>query len=102
MARRSRLPTIYLHQYPLHYCRWRFRPTMCRYNWVLYHHLPMHERLARLSLSMWPLAIKPCPIDVPPMQQAFQWHKYRTQDQGIVWLRGLFRQAAAVLPLAHR
>lgn len=66
------------------------------------HVATMHERLARLSLSMWPLAIKPCPIDVPPMQQAFQWHKYRTQDQGIVWLRGLFRQAAAVLPLAHR
>lgn len=66
------------------------------------HVATMHERLARLLSTMWPLTIKPCPIEVPPMQQAIQWHKYRTQDQGSVWLRGLFRQAAAVLPPAHR
>lgn len=58
----------------------------------------MHERLARLFLSVWPLVVKPCPLDIPPMEQAIQWHQHRSQDQGIAWLRGLFTQAAAVLP----
>jgi len=53
----------------------------------------LHERLARLMLSIWPLVVLPCPIAIPPMEQALQWHKYRTQDEGLVWLRGLFRQA---------
>jgi DNA-binding transcriptional LysR family regulator len=55
----------------------------------------MHERLARLLRNTWPLLIRPCPIDIPPMTQAMQWHSYRTQDPGLEWLRGLFRQAAA-------
>ncbi len=62
----------------------------------------MHERLARLFLSVWPLAVKPCPLDIPPMEQAIQWHQHRSQDQGIAWLRGLFTQAAAVLPPPRR
>ncbi|MBQ0960897.1 LysR family transcriptional regulator [Ideonella sp. 4Y11] len=66
------------------------------------HVATMHERLARLFLSVWPLVVRPCPIEIPPMQQAVQWHKYRRQDQGIAWLRGLFTQAAAVLPPSQR
>lgn len=57
----------------------------------------LHERLARLMLSIWPLVVQPCPIAIPPMEQALQWHKYRTQDEGLVWLRGLFRQAGEAL-----
>ncbi len=60
----------------------------------------LHERLARLMMPVWPLAILPCPIAIPPMQQAIQWHKYRSQDQGIAWLRALFRQAGETLDQA--
>ena len=34
-------------------------------------------------------------IRLPRMQQAIQWHKYRSQDAGLIWLRGVFREAAA-------
>ncbi|MFG6428975.1 LysR family transcriptional regulator [Roseateles sp. LYH14W] len=61
----------------------------------------LHARLARLLMPVWPLAILPCPIAIPPMEQAIQWHKYRTQDEGIVWLRGLFRQAGAAVATAQ-
>jgi hypothetical protein len=27
------------------------------------------------------------------MTQSMQWHKYRTQDPGLLWLRGLLKQA---------
>jgi hypothetical protein len=27
------------------------------------------------------------------MQQTMQWHKYRTLDPGLVWLRGLLQEA---------
>jgi hypothetical protein len=27
------------------------------------------------------------------MEQGVQWHKYRTQDPGLVWLRGLLKKS---------
>ena len=35
------------------------------------------------------------PYRLPKMQQAVQWHKYRSQDAGLIWLRGVIREAAA-------
>ncbi len=51
------------------------------------HIATVHERLARLMCRAWPLAMRPLPFDVPVMPQAVQWHKYRHQDPGLVWLR---------------
>jgi LysR family nod box-dependent transcriptional activator len=31
---------------------------------------------------------------MPEMEQAMQWHKYRSLDPGIVWLRQLLMDAA--------
>lgn len=59
------------------------------------HVATMHASLARLLCGLWPLVTRPCPVEIPPMQQALQWHQYRTQDPGLHWLRGLLRQAAA-------
>jgi hypothetical protein len=28
------------------------------------------------------------------MEQAMQWHKFRTNDPGLTWLRGLMTEAA--------
>lgn len=53
----------------------------------------VHRRLARAFCASWPLVIKASPLQIEPMQQAVQWHRYRTQDPGLAWLRGLLRQA---------
>jgi len=53
----------------------------------------VHARLARLLATAWPLELRPPPLPMPRMEQAVQWHKYRTQDPGLVWLRALLRSA---------
>jgi len=54
----------------------------------------VHTRLARLAASQLPLILLPPPMPMPSMVQAIQWHKYRTQDPGLLWLRQLLRAAA--------
>ncbi|MCE4557956.1 LysR substrate-binding domain-containing protein [Roseateles cellulosilyticus] len=49
----------------------------------------MHRRHARLAQLQQELILLPPRIDMPKMEQSLQWHKYRTQDQGLVWLRRL-------------
>ena len=56
----------------------------------------MHARLARLARKSLPLRLLPTPMPSPAMQQTMQWHKYRTLDPGLVWLRGLLHEAVAV------
>ncbi len=53
----------------------------------------VHSRLARMASSTWPIELKSPPIEIEPLQQAMQWHKYRTQDPGLAWLRDLLRKA---------
>jgi DNA-binding transcriptional LysR family regulator len=54
----------------------------------------VHTRLAQLAHAALPIALLPPPMEMPEMDQAMQWHKYRSQDPGIVWLRQLLTQAA--------
>lgn len=60
----------------------------------------LHARLAQTLAAAWPLLLKPCPMDIPPMRQAVQWHGYRTQDPGIAWMLGMITDTAAALPPA--
>lgn len=60
----------------------------------------MHRRLARLAARTWPLQVKPCPIAIPAMTQAMQWHRARTQDPGLQWLRQVMTGAAAATAAA--
>jgi DNA-binding transcriptional LysR family regulator len=53
----------------------------------------VHARLARMAERYLPVKLFPLPIPLPPMEQAVQWHKYATKDPGLVWLRGLLREA---------
>lgn len=53
----------------------------------------VHLRLAQTLQRAWPLEIRTPPLPVPAMEQGLQWHKYRTQDPGLAWLRGLLRRA---------
>ncbi|WP_077035462.1 LysR family transcriptional regulator [Pelomonas sp. KK5] len=57
----------------------------------------VHRRLANEASRHYPVAIQPVPVDVPPMRQAVQWHKYRSMDPGLVWLRGLLHEAVAAM-----
>jgi LysR family nod box-dependent transcriptional activator len=54
----------------------------------------VHARLARRMVQAWPLEIRPTPVPIEPMVQTMQWHKFRTKDPGLLWLRGLAAQAA--------
>jgi LysR family nod box-dependent transcriptional activator len=53
----------------------------------------VHARLAKRLAASWPIDIRPTPVPIAAMEQAVQWHKYRTQDAGLVWLRGLLKTA---------
>lgn len=53
----------------------------------------VHRRLAERAQRQLPITLLAPPMPLQPMVQAMQWHKYRTPDPGLAWLRGL-------LPLA--
>ena len=57
----------------------------------------VHERVARRLVGVWPLEIQPTPMTIDPMEQAMQWHKFRTNDPGLAWLRGLTADAAKLM-----
>ncbi|HNK17378.1 MAG TPA: LysR family transcriptional regulator [Piscinibacter sp.] len=55
----------------------------------------VHRRIAELMKPVLPIELRAPPLPIPVMEQGLQWHKYRTQDPGLVWLRGLLRRAVA-------
>jgi len=54
-------------------------------------------RLAKKYAQFLPLKLIPLPIEVPPMTEVLQWHKYHDQDPAYIWLRGVLRDHAAKL-----
>jgi LysR family nod box-dependent transcriptional activator len=54
----------------------------------------IHRRLALHAQRTLPIKIVSLPFRLPKMKQSVQWHKYRSQDAGLIWLRGLIREAA--------
>jgi len=57
----------------------------------------VHGRLAKLLAPQAELVVYPIPVDLPPLRQMVQWHAYRDNDPGIMWLRGIMMQAAEEL-----
>ncbi len=55
----------------------------------------VHSRLAHKVKGMLPIEIRPFPVPMKELHQAMQWHKYRSRDPGLIWLRDLLREAAA-------
>lgn len=53
----------------------------------------VHRRLAYSVARVLPVSILPLPLEMPVMEQSLQWHKYRTLDPGLTWLRGLIHRA---------
>lgn len=54
-------------------------------------------RLAKKYAKFLPIKVIPLPIEVPPMTEVLQWHKYHDQDPAYVWLRGELRGQAGRL-----
>jgi DNA-binding transcriptional LysR family regulator len=54
----------------------------------------VHARIARRLVQAFPLEIRPTPMPFDRMEQSGQWHKFRTNDPGLVWLRGMLAEAA--------
>ena len=61
----------------------------------------MHRRLAEEASRSLPVVLRDVPIAVPTMQQAMQWHKHRTTDPGLAWLRALLIEAVAAMDKAR-
>lgn len=62
----------------------------------------VHRRLARQVRRGLPLTLLPLPMPMASMTQTMQWHKYRTQDPGLVWLRGLLHRAVQRMDVEDR
>ena len=45
------------------------------------------ERLARSYSGQFSLKVLPTPIDIPPLYEVAQWHKYQQKDTAVNWLR---------------
>ena len=54
----------------------------------------LHARVAARLAKAWPLEIRPTPMPFDRMEQSVQWHKFRTTDPALVWLRGMLAEAA--------
>lgn len=54
----------------------------------------VHSMLVRRVEPALPVTLLPVPLPMPAFEQAMQWHKYRSLDPGLLWLRGLMQQAA--------
>ncbi|QCP49631.1 LysR family transcriptional regulator [Trinickia violacea] len=61
----------------------------------------MHRRLAEVAARSLPIVLRDVPVTVPTMEQAMQWHKHRTSDPGLTWLRGLLKEAVAMMDSAR-
>ncbi|KJJ96176.1 nodulation protein NfeD [Burkholderiaceae bacterium 26] len=60
----------------------------------------MHKRLAAQAVRSLPITIRPVPVPIPRMEQSMQWHKHRSADLGLRWLRALIKEAAAAMDAA--
>lgn len=53
----------------------------------------VHSRLARQAALALPVVLHPPPFEMAPMTQTLQWHRYRSNDPGIRWMRELMEAA---------
>jgi DNA-binding transcriptional LysR family regulator len=57
----------------------------------------VQTRLAHKMALQWPLRVLPCPIEIPPIVETVQWHKYQERDPAILWFLGILRSVALEL-----
>lgn len=47
----------------------------------------LHTSLAHRLARVWPLRVLRCPVEIPPLIIALQWHRYQSDDLAIQWVR---------------
>ena len=57
----------------------------------------VQTQLANAMAERWPIRVLRCPIDIPPIVETVQWHKYQERDPAILWFIDLLRIVAAEL-----
>lgn len=58
--------------------------------------------VAKFSAQYLPLRTLPLPVKIPKRIELLQWPRFQDQDPGSIWLRGVFRDAAARLDPSNR
>ncbi|MBA2960499.1 MULTISPECIES: LysR family transcriptional regulator [Ramlibacter] len=62
----------------------------------------VHTRLAFQAARHLPVTVHTPPIAFPEMKQVTQWHKYRSKDPGLLWLRQVLLQAVVDMDTVRR
>jgi len=57
----------------------------------------VHRRLAKMYEDILPIRTWTLPIEMPKMVQVMQWHKYRTNDAALTWLRSCAEEVSKTL-----
>lgn len=47
----------------------------------------VHRRLAERARAFLPIKIWEAPLEIPILEQTMQWHRHRSNDPGLKWLR---------------
>lgn len=55
----------------------------------------MHTRLASLYAHYFPLRLIKPPLDMPPVMECMQWHKFSDKDPAHIWFRNVLKEVAA-------
>ena len=51
----------------------------------------IQRRLARIAIARGGLRTHLAPFAIAPLKQSMRWHKHRTRDPGLIWLRGIVK-----------
>ncbi|BCH21499.1 LysR family transcriptional regulator [Mesorhizobium sp. L-8-3] len=57
----------------------------------------IHGLIAAQIATSLPIVCHEVPLPMVPLQQCVQWHQYKSQDPGILWLRRLIQKAARMI-----
>jgi DNA-binding transcriptional LysR family regulator len=53
----------------------------------------LHSRLARYYAQWLPIRLLKPPVDIPPIVEVMQWHRFRDTDRGLDWFRRALTEA---------
>jgi LysR family transcriptional regulator, nod-box dependent transcriptional activator len=57
----------------------------------------VHGLIAKQAQRHLPIECHPLPFPWTRLDEVLQWHGHRSRDPGLVWLRGIFEDAAATM-----
>jgi LysR family nod box-dependent transcriptional activator len=57
----------------------------------------VQTQLANAMAERWPIRVLRCPIEIPPIVEMVQRHKYQERDPAILWFIDLLKTVATEL-----